>query len=165
MDSKQTGGRPAQILLVEDNHNDVELTRVAFEMSKLPFRLHHVKDGVDCMAFLRKEGECVNVPTPDLILLDLNMPRKNGREVLTEMMADETLGYLRVVVLSTSSNDDEILKMYKLGCSSYIIKPVDFERFLVVVRSLAEYWFTVVMLPPKISTIRPTVRLGASVSS
>ena len=121
--------------------------------------LHHVTD-VDCMAFLRKEGEYVDVPTPDLILLDLNMPRKNGREVLTEMMADEILSYLRVVVLSTSSNDEEILKTYKLGCSSYIVKPVDFERFLVIVRSLAEYWFAVVVLPPKISTIRPTVPLG-----
>ena len=161
MDSKQTSSRPAQILLVEDTKNDVELTRVAFEMSRLPFHVHHVKDGVDCMAFLHKEGEYVNVPTPDLILLDLNMPRKNGREVLTEMMADEILCYLRVIVLSTSSNDEEILKAYKLGCSSYIVKPVDFERFLVIVRSVAEYWFTVVMLPPKISTIRPTARLGA----
>ena len=100
MDSKQISSRPAQILLVEDNNNDVELTCVAFEMSKLPFKLHHVMDGVDCMAFLRKEGEYVNVPTPDLILLDLNMPRKNGREVLTEMMADEILCYLRVIVLT-----------------------------------------------------------------
>lgn len=79
---------------------------------------------------------------------------------MTEIMADEIFSYLRVVVLSTSSNDEEILKMYKLGCSSYIVKPVDFERFMAIVRSLAEYWFTVVMLPPKISTIRPTVRLG-----
>jgi two-component system response regulator len=160
LNSKQTSSRPAQILLVEDNNNDVELTRLAFEMSNLPFRVHHVKDGVDCMAFLRREGEYVDVPTPDLILLDLNMPRKNGREVLTEMMADEILSYLRVVVLSTSSNDEEILKMYKLGCSSYIVKPVDFAQFLVIVRSLAEYWFTVVMLPPQISTIRPAVRSG-----
>lgn len=78
MDSKLTSGRPAQVLLVEDNNNDVELTRLAFEMSNLPFRVHHVKDGVDCMAFLRKEGEYVDVPTPDLILLDLNMPEKMG---------------------------------------------------------------------------------------
>ena len=113
------------------------------------------------MAFLRKEGEYVDVPTPDLILLDLNMPRKSGREVLTEMMADEILSYLRVVVLSTSSNDEEILKTYKLGCSSYIVKPVDFERFLAITRSLAEYWFTVVVLPPKISTIRPAVGSGS----
>ena len=121
MDSKQPSGRPAQVLLVEDNNNDVELTRLAFEMSNLAFRLHHVNDGVDCMAFLRKEGQYIDVPTPDLILLDLNMPRKNGREVLTAMMSDEILRYLRVVVLSTSSNDEEILKMYKLGCSSYIV--------------------------------------------
>ncbi len=161
MDSKQPSARPAQVLLVEDNNNDVELTRLAFEMSNLAFRLHHVNDGVDCMAFLRKEGQYIDVPTPDLILLDLNMPRKNGREVLTAMMSDEILRYLRVVVLSTSSNDEEILKMYKLGCSSYIVKPVDFERFLAIVRSLAEYWFTIVMLPPKVSTITPAARLGA----
>jgi two-component system response regulator len=118
-------------------------------MTELPFNVHHVKDGVDCMAFLRKEGKYVNVPTPDLILLDLNMPRKNGREVLTEMATDDILCYLRVIVLSTSSNDEEILNAYKLGCSSYIVKPVDFERFLVIMRLVAEYWFKVVMLPPK----------------
>ena len=89
----------------------------------------------------RKDGEYVDVPTPDLILLDLNMPQKNGSEVLTEIMWDEILGYVRVVVLSTSSNDEEILKAYKLGCSSYIVKPVDFERFLAIVRSSAEYSF------------------------
>jgi chemotaxis family two-component system response regulator Rcp1 len=161
MDSQEIRGRPVQILLVEDNKDDVELTRLAFKMSTLSFQIHHVKDGVDCMAFLRKEGEYVDVPTPDLILLDLNMPRMNGREVLTEMMADEILSYLPVVVLSTSSNDEEVLKTYKLGCSSYIVKPIDFDRFLEVVRSLSEYWFAVVMLPLKISAIRPTVRLEA----
>jgi CheY-like chemotaxis protein len=149
MINQLTNTTAAEVLLVEDNENDVELTRIGFKKADLPFRVHHVKDGVDCMAFLRREGEYVDVPTPDLILLDLNMPRKNGREVLTEMMADETLSYLRVVVLSTSCDDEEILKTYKLGCSSYIVKPVDFERFLAIVRSLAEYWFTVVMLPPK----------------
>jgi chemotaxis family two-component system response regulator Rcp1 len=116
---------------------------------------------LESFGLLRKEGKYVDVPTPNLILLDLNMPRKNGCEVLTEMKADEILCYLRVIVLSTSSNDEEILKTYMLGCSSYIVKPVDVERFLVIVRSLAEYWFTVVMLPPEISNIRPTVRLGA----
>ena len=158
MDSKHTNSRPAQILVVEDNDDDVELSRIGFEMSKMPFSLHRVRDGVDCMAFLRKEGEYANVPTPDLILLDLNMPRKNGREVLIEMMADNALCHLPVIVLSTSSDDEEILKMYKLGCRSYIVKPVDFDRFLEIVRSLVEYWFTVVNLPPEISTIRATVK-------
>ena len=161
MENKQISSRPAQILLVEDNYNDAELTRLAFEMSKLPFFIHHVRDGIDCMAFLRKEGKYADVPTPDLILLDLNMPRMNGREVLTEMRADEILRQLRVVVLSTSSNDEEILKTYELGSSSYIVKPVDFERFVTIVRSLAEYWLTVVVLPPKTSTLRPTLHLGA----
>jgi chemotaxis family two-component system response regulator Rcp1 len=160
MDTERAGSRFAQVLLVEDNSNDVELTRIALEMTELPFKVHHVKDGVECMAFLRKEGKYINVPTPGLIFLDLNMPRKNGREVLTEMAADEILCFLRVIVLSTSSNDEEILNAYKLGCSSYIVKPVDFDRFLVIMRLVAEYWFTVVMLPPKISTIRPTACLG-----
>jgi two-component system, chemotaxis family, response regulator Rcp1 len=158
MDGKHTNSRPAQILVVEDNDDDVELSRIGFEMSKLPSSLHRVQDGVDCMAFLRKEGEYANVPTPDLILLDVNMPRKNGREVLIEMMADETLCYLPVIVLSTSSDDEEILKMYKLGCKSYIVKPVDFDRFLEIIQSLVQYWFTVVNLPPETSTIRATVK-------
>jgi len=156
MNSKHTDSRPAQILVVEDNDDDVELLRLGLGMSRLPFSLHHVKDGVDCMALLRKESGYANMPTPDLILLDLNMPRKNGREVLREMMADETLRYLPVIVLTTSSDDEEILKMYKLGCRSYIVKPVDFDRFLEIVRSLVEYWFGVVNLPTEISTIIAT---------
>jgi CheY-like chemotaxis protein len=139
VDSEQTRDRTPQILLVEDNSDDVELTRVAFNMTGRPIQVHHVKDGIECMAFLRKEREYVKEVAPDLILLDLNMPRKNGREVMTEMMADDVLCYMRVVVLSTSSNDEEILKMHKLGCRSYIVQPVDFERFLTIVRSLAEY--------------------------
>ena len=99
------------------------------------------------MAFLRKEGKYSTAPTPDLLLLDINMPRMDGREVLAEMVADETLNAIPVVVLTTSAQDEEILKMYKLRCSSYIIKPVDFDQFLHVVRSIAEYWFTVVVLP------------------
>jgi len=139
--------RPVEVLLVEDNENDVELTRQGFKRTKLLLNLQHVRNGEECMAFLRKEGEYANVPTPDLILLDLNMPKMNGREVLALMLADERLASIPVVVLSTSEEGEEIIKLYKMRCSSYIVKPVDFEQFLKVVRTIAEYWFTVVVLP------------------
>jgi two-component system response regulator len=141
------GSRPAEILLAEDNENDVVLTLQGFKRCKLSLNLHHVRDGEECMAFLRKQGKYSNAPTPDMLLLDLNMPRMDGREVLAELVADESLNAIPVVVLTTSAQDEEILKMYKMRCSSYIIKPVDFDQFLHVVRSIAEYWFTVVVLP------------------
>jgi CheY-like chemotaxis protein len=147
MTGKLTNSRPAEILLAEDNENDVELTRQGFKRCKLMLNLHHVRDGEECMAFLRKQGKYSNAPTPDLMLLDLNMPRMDGREVLAQMVADETLIAIPVVILTTSAQDEEVLKMYKLRSSSYIIKPVDFNQFLHVVRSIAEYWFTVVVLP------------------
>jgi len=139
--------RPAEVLLVEDNDNDVELTRQGFKRAKLLVNLHCVRDGEACLAFLRKQGEYGGAPTPDLILLDLNMPKMSGREVLAEMMKDEHLKSLAVVVLSTSEEAEEILKMYQMRCSSYIVKPVDFDQFLKVVRAIADYWFTVVVLP------------------
>ena len=142
-----TNTRPAEILLVEDNEDDVELTRIGFKKSKLLLNLHHVTDGVECMEFLRKQGSYADAPRPDLILLDLNMPRMDGREVLAEIVADEALCNLPVIVLTTSTDEEEIRTMYNLRCSSYIAKPVDFEQFLRVVQSLADYWFTVVMLP------------------
>ena len=147
MINKLTNTRPAEILLVEDNENDVELTRIGFKKSKLLLNLHYAKDGVECMEFLRKQGAFAGAPPPDLILLDLNMPRMDGREVMAEIVADEALRNLPVIVLTTSTDDEEILKMYNLRCSSYIAKPVDFEQFLRVVQSLADYWFTIVMLP------------------
>jgi two-component system response regulator len=143
-----TKTRAAEILLVEDNDNDVELTRIGFKKAKLLLNLHHAKDGVECMEFLRKQGAYAGAPRPDLILLDLNMPRMNGQEVLAEIVADEALCTLPVIVLTTSTDDEEILKMYKLRCSSFIAKPVDLDQFLRVVQSLADYWFTVVVLPP-----------------
>jgi two-component system, chemotaxis family, response regulator Rcp1 len=153
--------RPAEVLLAEDNDNDVELTRQGFRLAKLLVNLHRVKDGEECLAFLRKQGEYVDAPTPDLILLDLNMPRVGGREVLAEMMEDERLKRLPVVVLTTSEQEEEILKMYQLGCSSYIVKPVDFEQFLKVVRAISEYGFTVVVLPKADSTEKSTTRARA----
>jgi|ERR1700722_388277 two-component system, chemotaxis family, response regulator Rcp1 len=158
MSSALSNSRPAEILLAEDNENDVELIRMGFKKSKLLINLHHVKDGEECMAFLRKQGKYADVATPDVILLDLNMPRMDGREVMTEMVADETLCYIPVVVLTTSAQDEEILKMYKLRCSSYIVKPVDFEKFLQVIRSFANYWFTVVVLPTSVAKEKETIR-------
>lgn len=153
--------RPAEILLVEDNENDVILTRLAFKQAKLAIRLHHVKDGEQCMAFLRKQGAYTAAPTPDIILLDLNMPRMDGREVLAEISADENLRHFPVVILTTSSEEQEILKMYELRCSSYIIKPVNFEQFVRVIRQFADYWLEVVVLP---SPPKPAIVEKASVA-
>lgn len=139
--------RPAEILLVEDNDNDVVLTQEGFRQAKLMVNLHHVQDGEECMAFLRKQSVYADAPTPDLILLDLNMPRMDGREVLAEIGNDDALCHLPVVILTTSSAEKEILNMYRLRCSSYIVKPVDFEQFLRVIGLISDYWFTVVVLP------------------
>lgn len=147
MNKPTTGNRPAEILLVDDNNDDVELTRMAFKKSRLLINMHRAKDGEECMAFLRKEGKFADVPTPDIILLDLNMPRMDGREVLKEISTDANLRHLPVVILTTSAEESEILKMYKLRCSSYIVKPVNFDQFVRVIQSLADYWLTVVILP------------------
>jgi CheY-like chemotaxis protein len=147
MHTQLTDGRAAEILLAEDNDNDVELTRQGFKRAKLLVNLHRVGDGEECMAFLRKQGKYADAPTPDLILLDLNMPKMSGEQVLAEMLKEESLKGLPVVILTTSEQAEEVLKMYKMRCSSYIVKPVDFEQFLKVVRAITEYWFTVVVLP------------------
>lgn len=147
MNNEISGGRPAEVLLAEDSEDDVELTRQGFRRAKLLVNLHCVKDGEECLAFLRHQGAYVDAPTPDLLLLDLKMPKIGGREVLAEMMADERLKSIPIVILTTSEQHDEILRMYKMRCSSYIVKPVDFDQFLTVVRGIAEYWFTVVVLP------------------
>jgi len=143
-----TNSRPTEILLVDDNADDVELTREGFRMSKLVVNLHHAKDGEQCMAFIRKLGQYTSAPTPDIILLDLNMPRMDGREVLTEISKDPVLRLLPVVILTTSEEEQEILNMYQLRCSSYIVKPVDFDQFVRVIKTFSDYWFTVVVLPP-----------------
>ena len=147
MKDQLAASRPIEVLLAEDNDDDVELTRQGFKRGKLLVNLHRVRDGEECLAFLRKQGDHMLAPTPDLILLDLNMPKVNGREVLTEMMGDDVLSSMPVVILTTSQQDEEILKMYKMRCSSYIVKPVDFDQFLRVIRTISDYWFTVVVLP------------------
>lgn len=148
MERHLSGARFAEVLLVEDNKHDVILTRQAFKQARVAIHLHHVKNGVDCMSFLRKQGNYEDAPTPDLILLDLNMPIMDGREVLEAISKDESLSHLPVVILTTSEDEKDVYKMYRLRCSSYIVKPVDFKQFLRVVKELSEYWFTVVILPP-----------------
>lgn len=140
-------GRPAEVLLVEDNDNDVELTRIGFAQAKFAVNLHHAPDGEECMAFLRKEDKYKDVPMPDLILLDLNMPRMDGRQVLEEISRDDDLKHLPVVVLTTSEAEKDVLESYRLRCSSYLVKPVEFENFARTVQSLSDYWFTLVVLP------------------
>lgn len=141
--------RPIEVLLVEDNPGDVRLTREALKEGKVWNTLHVVEDGVAAMAFMRREGEYAHAPRPDLILLDLNLPRKDGREVLALLKADENLKRIPVIILTTSQAEEDILKAYNLNANCYISKPVDFEQFLKVVRSIKEFWLTIVKLPPE----------------
>ena len=135
------------VLLVEDDPGDVLLIREAFEDNKVHNRLHVVSDGVEAIDFLRKEGENGQAPTPDLILLDLNLPRMDGREVLAEIKADEDLRQIPVVVLTTSKAEEDVLRSYKLHANAYVTKPVDFDRFIEVVRQIDDFFVTVVKLP------------------
>ena len=136
-----------EILLVEDNPGDVELTREAFEEGKIRNRLHIVGDGVEALAFLRRAGHYAAQPRPDIVLLDLNLPKKSGLEVLGEMKADPDLRTIPVVVLTTSRAEEDVARSYQAHANCYIAKPVDFEKFMVVVRSLEDFWLSVVRLP------------------
>jgi CheY-like chemotaxis protein len=142
-------GRPAEILLVEDNPGDARLTRETWKESKLLNHLSVVADGAEAMAFLRREGRHANAAHPDLILLDLNLPKKDGRQVLAEIKADEQLRRIPVVILTTSNAEQDILKTYQLHANCYITKPIGLEQFSSVVKALAEFWFTIVKLPPE----------------
>ncbi len=141
-------GRPVEVLLVEDNDNDAVLTKLAFQKAKLGVHLHHVASGEECLGFLRKEGKHAAAPTPDLILLDLNMPRMDGTEVMAEVGKDERLRHLPIVVLTSSRAEEDVLKSYRLRCSSYLVKPINFAEFSKLILSLSDYWFGVVVLPP-----------------
>ncbi len=139
--------RLARILLVDDSEHDVYLTTMALKRSKIAVEISQVENGEECLAFLRKEGPYADAETPDLILLDLNMPILDGRGVLKAIAEDETLSHFPVVILTTSEEEKDVLDMYKLRCSSYIVKPVDFDQFTRVVQELNNYWFAVVVLP------------------
>lgn len=135
------------VLLVEDDPGDVLMTREAFEHHKLRNELHVVSDGVEALAFLRREGEHAGAPRPGMILLDLNLPRKDGREVLEEIKNDEALRSIPVVVLTTSQAEEDILRSYDLHANAYVAKPVDFDRFIDVIRQIDDFFVTVVKLP------------------
>jgi two-component system, chemotaxis family, response regulator Rcp1 len=138
---------PIDILLIEDSPADVRLTREALKEAKVLNTLHVVEDGIAAMAFLRKEGQYADSPAPDLILLDLNLPRKDGREVLAEIKQDDSLKRIPVVVLTTSRAEEDVVRSYNLHANAYVTKPVDLAQFLSVVRSLEEFWLAVVTLP------------------
>jgi len=140
-------GSPVDILLVEDNPGDARLAMEALKTSKVSNTLHWAKDGEEAMAFLRQEGEHAGKPRPDLVLLDLNLPKKDGREVLAEIKSDDALKFIPVVILTTSENEEDILRTYADHCNCYITKPIDLKQFLKVVESIEDFWLTIVKLP------------------
>jgi len=147
--SKMDQVRPVDILLVEDNPGDVRLTKEALKDAKVLNEVYVARDGDEAMKFLHRQNAFANVPLPDLILLDLNLPKKDGRDVLAEIKQDLLLRHIPVVVLTTSKAEEDIVKTYNLHANAYITKPVDLNRFVEIIHALEEFWFTVVKLPPK----------------
>jgi CheY-like chemotaxis protein len=145
--SREAEMRLVEILLVEDNPGDARLATEALKDAKVKNNLHWVRDGVEAMAFLRREGRYADAPHPDVMLLDLNLPKKDGREVLAEIKQDEALRRIPVVILTVSSAEEDIIKTYNLHANCYIRKPVDFDQFIEVVRSIDYFWLTIVTLP------------------
>jgi CheY-like chemotaxis protein len=140
---------PIEVLLVEDDPGDVLMTQEAFDEHKVRNRLAVVSDGAEALSYLRQEGQYATAVRPDLILLDLNLPRRDGREVLAEIKTDDDLRQIPVVVLTTSQADEDILSSYQLHANAYVTKPVDFEKFITVVRQIDEFFVSVVKLPPR----------------
>jgi chemotaxis family two-component system response regulator Rcp1 len=140
-------GRAVEILLVEDSPGDVRLTREALREGKVRNRLHVASDGVEALAFLRREGRHAAAPRPDVILLDLNLPRMDGREVLAALKADPALRRIPVVILTTSQDEQDVLRAYELHANCYITKPVDLDQFIAVIQSIESFWLTIVTLP------------------
>jgi CheY-like chemotaxis protein len=141
-------GKVIDILLVDDSPGDRRLTEEALKESKMKNRLYCVEDGVEAMAFLRGEGKYADVPRPDLILLDLNLPRKDGREVLAEVKSDDDLKSIPIVVLTISKDEADVLRSYNLHANCYITKPIDLAQFMKVVKSIEDFWLVLVKLPP-----------------
>lgn len=144
-----TDRQPVEILLAEDNPGDVKLTKKAFEEGNIANNIHVVNDGVEALAFLRQEDEYADMPRPDLILLDLNMPRKDGKDVLRELKDDDNLGRIPVVVLTSSEAEEDVVKSYDLNANAYLTKPINFDGFIQIVSRLEEFWLEVVRFPPE----------------
>lgn len=139
---------PVEILLVEDNPGDVRLTKEALKEGRVYNNLHWAKDGVEALEYLQRRGKFAKVPRPDIILLDLNLPKKDGREVLSVIKSDPELKQIPVVILTTSKAEEDVLRSYELHANCYITKPVDLEKFILVVQSIDRFWLTIVTLPP-----------------
>jgi len=146
--ANQKVGKAVEILLVEDNPGDARLAQEAMKDSKINNVLHLVSDGVEAMNFLRKKGKYADAPRPDLVLLDLNLPKKDGREVLAEIKEDKDLKRIPVVILTISKAEEDILKSYNLHANCFITKPIDLDQFLKVVKAIEDFWLTIVRLPP-----------------
>jgi CheY-like chemotaxis protein len=140
---------PVEILLVEDNPGDYRLTQEALREGKVYNNLHWVQDGVEALEFLRQRGRYGDVPRPDIVLLDLNLPKKDGREVLSEIKSDESLRAIPVVILTTSQAEEDVLRSYDLHANCYVTKPVDLEKFITVVQSIDRFWLTIATLPTR----------------
>ena len=140
--------KPINILMAEDSPSDADLAKEAFKNGKLLNELLIVPDGVEAMAYMRKEGKYANMPRPDLIVLDLNMPKKDGRQVLAELKQDPVFKFIPVVILTTSEDEADVLKSYELQASCFVTKPMDFDKFLAVAKQIKEFFFSVVTLPP-----------------
>ena len=152
MDATEARMAPFEVLLVEDSPGDVRLTRESFKDAKVHVNLHVASDGAEAVAILRREGKYKSAPRPDLILLDLNLPKKSGREVLEEIKADPTLMTIPVVILTTSASKEDVLKSYRLHANCFITKPVDLAGFLKVVQSIDNFWLSIVKLPPDLTS-------------
>ena len=140
---------PVEILLVEDNPGDYRLTQEALREGKVYNNLHWVQDGVEALEFLRQRGRYADVPRPDIVLLDLNLPKKDGREVLSEMKGDASLRTIPVVILTTSQAEEDVVRSYDLHANCYVTKPVDLEKFITVVQSIDRFWLTIATLPTR----------------
>ena len=147
MSERHNVASPVEILLVEDNPGDVRLTKEALKEGKVYNNLHWAKDGVEAMEFLRQEGKNAKAPRPDIILLDLNLPKKDGREVLASIKSDSRFKHIPVVILTTSEAEEDVLKSYELHANCYVTKPVDLDQFIGVIRNIEDFWLTVVTLP------------------